>query len=103
SLAVRVKQPESAAKQRGELEGRRRELEKKLAPRGGAASKLADPWVELAEARRKLGKDSILIDIARFPVYHFDGKGGQDRWDAARYVAWIIPATGAGEIYMVDL
>jgi CHAT domain-containing protein/tetratricopeptide (TPR) repeat protein len=102
ALALRLKDPEAAAKQRQVLEARRRELEKKLAPRGSAASKLANPWIDLAELRKRIDSDSIVVDVVRFPVYRLDNKTGKDR-ETPRYVAWLIPATGAGPIHIVGL
>ena len=89
--------------QRERLEVSRRDLEKKLAQRGGTAAKLANPWVELADIRKSIPTDGILIDIARFNPYRYGVKPGEQRWDAARYVAWIIPAVGNGEVRIVDL
>src|SRR5260221_594089 len=72
TIAVRVKKSEATAKQRADLEARRRELEKKLAPRGSAASKLAEPWVDLTVVRQAIPADAMFIDIARFPISAFD-------------------------------
>jgi CHAT domain-containing protein/Tfp pilus assembly protein PilF len=103
NIALKAKQAESAAKQREELESRRRELEKTLARRGGAAGKLAHPWIEMADVRRNIPPDGVLIDIARVPIYEFEPKLGQERWLAPHYIAWVTPALGAGKMHIVDL
>jgi CHAT domain-containing protein len=105
ALALQVgaaRQPEALAQQRAELEARRRELEKKLAPRSGAAAKVAKPWLELAEVRRQIPSDGVLIDIARFRVSH-TGPKGELLSRPEHYVAWVVPTAGAGNVQIVDL
>jgi len=103
ALALQAADPKKTdiAKQREQLEVRRRELEKKLAQQSGTAAKLANPWVDLAEVRKKIPADGVLIDIARFRPHRFGAKDGEKKWDDARYVAWVIPAKGP--IRIVDL
>ena len=101
TLALRNKQPEAIAKQREELEKHRRELEKKLALRSSTAAKLANPWVELADVRARISADGVLIDIARFRIDQFDPRTNLYVYAPARYVAWVIPATG--NVRIVDL
>ena len=62
-----------------------------------------DPWVELPRVRKALPTDGILIDIARLNVFNFKAKGIETKYQPARYVAWIIPAAGKGDVQIVDL
>jgi len=104
ALALQAADPQKIAiiaKQRERLESRRRELEKKLAQQSGTAAKLANPWVDLAEVRKKIPADGVLIDIARFRPHRFGAKDGEKKWNDAHYVAWVIPAKGP--IRIVDL
>jgi len=103
TLALKGKQPEDAAKQHEQLETRRRGLEKKLAPRSNTAAKLANPWIELADVRKTIGANQLLIDIVRLPIYRFGTKTDLGAWTPAHYVAWLIPAAGAGNVRIVDL
>jgi CHAT domain-containing protein/Tfp pilus assembly protein PilF len=74
------------------------ELSKKLRQAG---SRAAPPiWVELAEVRKTLPADAVLIDISRFQVFDFKA-GAEKGWQAAHYVAWVTPPKGA--VRVVDL
>ena len=62
-----------------------------------------NPWVELAAVRKALG-DAVLIEIVRLRPYSFQEKDlANNPWQAQRYVAWIIPPAGKGEVRFVDL
>ncbi len=103
TLALQKKPPEDARKLRDQLELRRRELEKNLAQASGTAAQLANPWVELADVRRQIPANGVLIDIARFRVDQFSPKTEIVVVRPARYVAWVIPPASAGQIRIVDL
>lgn len=61
-------------------------------------------WVSLAQVRRALPKDGVLVDIARFRDTDYDYvSANQLKFNSARYVAWIIPAAGEGDVRLVDL
>lgn len=65
-----------------------------------------DPWVELAEVRRTIPAESVLIEIVEFWVTDFKSISGpvlREKEAKAHFVAWIIPAPGKGEIKIVDL
>jgi len=68
-----------------------------------------DPWVDLSRVREALPAGSVLIDIARFPVFNFQAKGKEKQYKPSRYVAWIIPAAEQGpgveqgDVQVVDL
>lgn len=59
----------------------------------------ANPWVTLDELRGKLGPKSVFVDIARFPVWDF----AANKSLGPRYVAWITPPKGKGDVQLVDL
>ncbi len=91
-------QEEAYRQQRQALQQREQELARKLAQAGGRPFR-ADPWVALDEVRTKLDQKAVLIDIARFPVCDF----GKKKLQPARYVAWITPPAGKGEVRIIDL
>jgi CHAT domain-containing protein/Tfp pilus assembly protein PilF len=78
------------------------DLVKRLGQLGGRSDR-ADPWVELAEVRRALPADAVLVEIARFPVYDFKARGAEEHWQRERYAAWVIPPAGEGEVCLLDL
>ena len=43
------------------------------------------------------------ISKVRFAPTIFEAKGKEKKYKSARYVAWIIPAVGSGEVQIVDL
>ncbi|HWB14052.1 MAG TPA: tetratricopeptide repeat protein [Pirellulales bacterium] len=62
-----------------------------------------DPWVEIADVRKALAADAVLIDVARFEPFAFEAKRNESKWKPARYAAWVVPATGKGDVRIVDL
>jgi CHAT domain-containing protein len=77
-----------------------------------AATKLAEAtgragldarWVELGEVRKNLPEGTWLIDIVRFGVRNFAPPSHAERWQPARYAAWIIPPADKGDVQLVDL
>jgi CHAT domain-containing protein/tetratricopeptide (TPR) repeat protein len=61
------------------------------------------PWTELDSVRKALASDTIFVDIARFPVCNFRATGSEPHWQAARYVAWVVPPVGTGSVQVIDL
>ena len=97
-------QPGSVASGRAEeaaLYKKQRDLARKLGLRTRIASR-SDRWVTLAEVRSAIPRDAALIEIARFPVFR-TGNDGHSAWEPERYVAWVIPPAGTGEVRLVDL
>ena len=45
----------------------------------------------------------MLVDIARFQPFSFQAKGIKNKFQPARYAAWLVPAAGEGEIQIIDL
>src|SRR5207253_1872945 len=84
------------------LTEKEKDLAKQLAQARGGQGR-DDPWVELAEVRQALPADGVLIDLVRFPVRNFQAKGKEDKWQAARYVAWIMPPQGQATVQIIDL
>ncbi len=64
---------------------------------------IEDSWVELEDLRAKIKPGQVFINFACFTPYRFQPKPGQKYWKKARYVAWIIPPQGAGDVQVVDL
>ena len=53
--------------------------------------------------RKAIPKATVLVDIARFQPYSFQTKGVKNKFQPARYAAWLVPADGEGEIQIIDL
>jgi tetratricopeptide (TPR) repeat protein/CHAT domain-containing protein len=62
-----------------------------------------DPWVTLEEVRNNLPAGSVLIEIAKFPVYRAASEGRGGKWEQTHYAAWVIPPADAGRATLVDL
>ena len=61
-------------------------------------------WVELADIRRSLAAQSVLIEISRFRRRDFSAKyADPNKWQPPHYAAWIIPAAGEGPVKLIDL
>ncbi|MEZ6133167.1 MAG: CHAT domain-containing tetratricopeptide repeat protein [Planctomycetaceae bacterium] len=82
------------------LETEQQRLQQQIGEHGLGLNK-ADPWVSASSVRGQLPFDSVFVNIARFDVAQVTSLK-KDR-EPARYVAWVIPAAGAGEIHLVDL
>jgi CHAT domain-containing protein/tetratricopeptide (TPR) repeat protein len=89
-------------KRLAQLTRREQELSRQL---NEAVGRLArdDPWVELAEVRKAVPPSAVLIEIAYHKVYDFKTPGVKPAQPAGRYLAWVIPPSGAGKVQMVNL
>ncbi|MCA9049436.1 MAG: CHAT domain-containing protein, partial [Planctomycetaceae bacterium] len=89
-----------------DLEAQQQRLQQQIAEYGLGLQK-ADPWMAVGTLRDRLPFDSVFINIARFQIAPVSEPVDFHDWDRnlqpARYVAWIIPPTGGGEIRLVDL
>jgi CHAT domain-containing protein/tetratricopeptide (TPR) repeat protein len=85
-----------------QLEAQERELTEALAAKIGRAVG-SGRWFEIADLRAAIPVGSVLVDIAHFFPFDFDAKLGTYPWKAKRYVAWIIPPAGQGDVKIVDL
>lgn len=90
------------AKAGDELSRRELELARRLGQQTLSVVR-ESPWVTLDEVRKNLPAQSVLIEIAKFPVYHLKKGSNAGAWDRPRYVAWVIPPEDAGNVTMVDL
>lgn len=86
ALAPRQIGPAASAvqAQRVQLFKLRRELEAKL----NLPAELVIPWVELDAVRKAIPADGVLVEIARLEE---------------KYVAWVIPSVGKGNLAIVEL
>jgi CHAT domain-containing protein/Tfp pilus assembly protein PilF len=67
------------------------------------SEKRAAPWVELSAVRETMG-DAALIEIVKLRPYSFRKQDlAGDPWRQPRYVAWIIPPAGKGNVRFIDL
>lgn len=88
-----------------------REKEEKLSWQLGLAGWTElreDPWVELAAVRKRLPVDSVLVEIARTVDAKIQsdfqpGVEPQSTWGTVRYLAWVIPPEGRGEVQLIEL
>jgi CHAT domain-containing protein/Tfp pilus assembly protein PilF len=78
------------------------ELAKKLGRAVGRPAR-EDPWVDLAEVRRALPTDTVLIDLVHLYVFDFRVRSNQEPWGPAHYAAWVVPAQGEEPVRVIDL
>src|SRR5579883_92871 len=84
-----------------ELAREEERLSRALADAGGHL-RPSPKWVPLADIRKALAAGEVLIEIKKFGVRDFADKGGPKGLKVEpRYVAWVIPATGA--VKVIDL
>jgi CHAT domain-containing protein/tetratricopeptide (TPR) repeat protein len=101
SLIVAVPLPEEAqkhAEQRRALESREAFLSRTLFQRG-SSDPSADPWIELDAVRRRIPRAAVLVNMIRFRRRDLESND----WQSARYVAWVVPSTGEGDVALFDL
>ncbi len=60
-------------------------------------------WVPLQTVRKKLPSEAIFVNFAKLNVRDFWIHDGESKWQAARYVAWVIPSGKIQKIKLVDL
>lgn len=60
-------------------------------------------WIELDEVRQSIASGSVLINFVRMPIFKFDSVRRVAPWEPAHYLAWLIPASGEGEVRFIDL
>lgn len=64
---------------------------------------LSRDWIDLAEYRNKMPGRSVLVNFARIRNANFQYSSERTKWKGDRYVAWVIPAEGVGNVAAVDL
>ncbi len=107
TLALAVPKAGSEEEHRQQVR-RLEEREQELAQRAGRAGghrTATDPWVGLEEVRKALPADGVLVEIVRFPVrdYDYANRNKPGKTSAVRFVAWVIPPAGQGNIRVLDL
>jgi CHAT domain-containing protein/tetratricopeptide (TPR) repeat protein len=95
-------QEDQRRRERDDLAAQEKDLAERLGKAGGHTQR-AEPWVELAEVRRVLPANGVLIEISKFQVFNFEAKGQDKQWLGSRYAAWVIPSEGQGEVRVIDL
>ena len=60
-------------------------------------------WIELDQVQAALPRGSAFVDIARFDVYDFSTEDNSERWQPARYAAWILHSDEARQTALIDL
>ncbi len=102
ALALSAAKPEEYRKKQGQLAEQETALVKRLGQKRGPWAD-ADSWVDLTRVRRALAKDTVLVEVARLPIWDHKARMPERSWLGPRYVAWIIPAAGQGAVRLVDL
>ncbi len=86
-----------------ELLEQEKRLSRELA-RAGGRDRDAPPWVELETVRKALPPGQVLIEMAKVARRDFSETGGPKGLTTPfRYLAWVIPPAGAGDVSVVDL
>lgn len=72
---------------------------------GSEAAKITQPreWLDLAEYRQQMPDRSVLVNFARIRNANFQYSSERTKWKGDRYVAWVIPTEGVGNVAAVDL
>ena len=99
--APRPGQEEQRRRQLDQLAQQEQDLARRLAQAGGTGR--AEPWIELADVRKALSADAVLVEVSRFDVYNFQARGQEKRWLGPHYAAWVIPPAGKGDVRLIDL
>lgn len=84
-----------------QLTEREQALQKRLGQLGGQ-QETAARWIQLNEVRKYIPKDAVLVELAAIHHYDFLAPVLQPLSDP-RYVAWVIPPAGEGEVRFVEL
>jgi CHAT domain-containing protein/tetratricopeptide (TPR) repeat protein len=92
-------QPADRRRVRDRLGEREAELARELGRPGGRD--VGDDWLDLDQLRKALPRDAVVIDVARFDPFDFRAK--EKPWQPSRYVAWVVPPEGRGDVRLVDL
>ncbi|WP_231753499.1 tetratricopeptide repeat protein [Rosistilla carotiformis] len=87
------------------FETEQQDLQRQIAAAGTGMSDV-DPWVSAGQLRDSLPAGSIMIQLAQIFPYEFRQHASTTNklnQDAPRYFAWLIPASGEGDVKIVDL
>jgi CHAT domain-containing protein/Tfp pilus assembly protein PilF len=94
----RAGQEKQRLKEIDELNSQEQELSRQLRQAGYQADTAS--WSSLADVRRSLPDDAVLIDLARFFVFDFKA-GPEKEWQEAHYAAWVTPKSAP--VRLIDL
>lgn len=79
------------------------EITRRLSRNLGSSIAL-ESWIELEDVRGKLADDETLVTWIRFQPIDFESEGlALEKSLPPRYLAWVIPPSGQGDIQLVDL
>jgi CHAT domain-containing protein len=90
-----------AQKASSRLTEREQELSRRLGQLGGTGRE--DPWVDLAEVRKRVPADAVLIELMKVHVRDLHSKRPDQAWGKPHYAAWVIPRQGEGPVRLLDL
>ena len=104
-LSLRTVGPDELATHREAVTRLTREEERLSRELGDQAQKLtqARSWIEQDAFRQALAEDSVFVNFARIRSANFSFSSERTRWKGERYLAFVFPPTGAGDVVAVDL
>ena len=82
---------------------RREELLSRALGESAAAEMRKKTWITIDQVRRRIPNDSILIEIIRLSPMNFRALKDNELWEAARYLALLIPPAGEAPVKVVSL
>jgi CHAT domain-containing protein/tetratricopeptide (TPR) repeat protein len=94
---------EERRKSLDQLTAEEERLSRAISSKNGSGGSGKYRWLELADLRKKIPANSVLIDIMRLREVKFQADIDESRLISTRYIAWIIPPEAAGRIEIVDL
>jgi len=101
SLAGAAGDDQQLAETRLALTQNEQALAKQITLAAGDASQ-RDPWVHLADVRKRLPAGTVLVQFARFEVFKPDLRQWEET-STFHYAAWIVPPAGPRKVQFVNL
>ncbi len=96
-------QTDAQQKKIEQLTQQENEITRQLSRKVGSSVELEN-WIDLENVRDKIADDESLITWIRFRPVSIEPEPVETKESPApRYLAWIIPSSGQGEIKMIDL
>lgn len=78
-------------------------LSRAISAKNGSGGSSKYRWLELADLRKRIPANNVLIDIMRLREVKFQADIDESRLISTRYVAWLIPSGADSRIEIVDL